>query len=86
METLLGELVKQGLLGLLAAISLWWAWKKDRQMHILYRRWLEKTERQTTKYHELATEVTETIKELARAQADTERTLAKLCRRNGGDP
>jgi hypothetical protein len=78
METLITELVKLGVPGVIAATTLWWAYKKDRQMETVYQHWVKKTERQTTKYHEFSAELTEVMKELANAQERNERTLQQI--------
>ena len=82
MEHLLTELGGQGALGLVAAIALYIAWKKDRQVEalhaeaaktaetneakkeILHDRLTEQASVTADKYHALASELQETLKDL----------------------
>jgi len=64
MEALITDLAGQGLLGLVTAIAVFVAYKKDRQVTALYDRLLEKSSKTAEKYHSLASELQATIKEL----------------------
>ena len=63
-DALLSELFKQGLLGLLAAIALYVAHKKDQQVSNLQKRLFEKSEKDTEKYFQFALEMNNTMKSL----------------------
>ena len=72
-DALIGELFKQGLLGLLAAIALWVAYKKDNQVGNLQRRLIEKSEKDAEKYYQFAMEMNSTMKSLTEAINESER-------------
>jgi len=64
MESLIGDLVSHGPIGLLAAIAIWAYWKKDKQASALYRRLESRAEQMVDRYHTLGTETNETLKAL----------------------
>lgn len=72
MDQLISLLGNHGPMGLVAAVALWWAWKKDRQVSALTRRLIEKSEKDGDKYHQFALEATNTMKALTSAVLDKE--------------
>ena len=65
--SLIKELIAQGGMGLLAAIALYVAYKKDRMVDALYTRLVEKSEKDSDKYQQLAGVQNETMRELTEA-------------------
>lgn len=66
LENVLG-FSEYGVLGMLVIILTIALIKKDRQVTALYSRLVQKAEKDTEKYHELAEELHKTLKELAEA-------------------
>lgn len=67
METVLIEIAKQGGFAFIAAASLWFALKKDRQVSQLYDRLERKSEKYVEKYQSLSRELNDTVSALADA-------------------
>lgn len=66
MEGVLAELAKQGILGLVATLAIYVAWRKDKQVTALYARLENRAEKMMDKYHALASELKMTLHELCR--------------------
>jgi hypothetical protein len=67
MESILIEIAKQGGFAFIAAVSLWFALKKDRQVSQLYDRLERKSEKYVEKYTDLSRELNDTVSALADA-------------------
>lgn len=61
---LLGTFMDQGVLGAVAAIAIFIAWKKDKQVTALYKRLENKSEKSSEKYHNLADELGKTMESI----------------------
>jgi hypothetical protein len=61
------EIAKQGLLGVVAVVAMMIASRKDKQVTALYDRLERKSDKAAEKYHELSTEMNETLKALTDA-------------------
>jgi Zn-dependent M16 (insulinase) family peptidase len=73
MEALIMELAGKGILGVVTAISLFIAYKKDKQVEALYDRLIEKSSKTAEKYHTLASELHETLRDLHASIEDEDR-------------
>jgi len=67
METVLIEIAKQGGFAFVAALAIWFALKKDRQVSQLYDRLERKSEKYVEKYQALSRELNDTVAALADA-------------------
>lgn len=81
MSELLTGLAEQGLLGLATAGALWLAWKKDRQLQVLYMRWLEKADKNNAKSLELVDSMGATLRTMLATQDQIDQRLAEIERR-----
>jgi hypothetical protein len=85
MDAIIAEALKQGVLGFLTAIALWIAWRKDRQVQHLYRRWTVKGDKRAEKYHELGKEMVSTMQDMqhtiTQLHHDLGRRMEDLARR-----
>lgn len=73
MEQLLTELAKSGPFGVITALSLWYAWTKDKQLRKLYEDSLTRTEALNERYHTTLAETSKTIQALTQFEADGDR-------------
>lgn len=64
MEQLLIALLGHGPIGLVAAIALWFAWKKDQEVKKLYHRMISREEKRAQWVHEIFSEVNRTVRML----------------------
>lgn len=53
-DKLIASLIEHGPIGVVAAVSLWWAIKKDRQVASMTKRLVEKAEKDADKYYQFA--------------------------------
>lgn len=72
MEPILTELISTGPIGIIAAIAIWIAWKKDKQVDVLYQRLAEKSEKMVEKYSILGSELNSTLQALVDALDELE--------------
>lgn len=66
-DQILSKFAEHGITGLVAALALWVAWKKDRQVTELQTRLTAQAEKNAEKYHEYAMEQRDTMKALTDA-------------------
>jgi uncharacterized protein YllA (UPF0747 family) len=81
MNDILTGFAEQGVLGLAAAVALWLAWKKDRQLQVLYQRWIEKADRNNSKSLELVDAMGNTLRTMLATQEQIDRRLADIERK-----
>lgn len=62
MEQLLIQLLSHGPIGLVAAIALWFAWSKDKEIKRLYHRMISKEEKRAEWMSKLFSEVNQTVR------------------------
>lgn len=61
MESILAKFAESGILGIVAAAAIWYAWRKDRECKALYEMYIRKNEDMVERYHDLSTELNGTI-------------------------
>lgn len=76
-DPILQKFLEHGILGLIAALAIFVAWKKDRMVHALQDRLIEKTEKDADKYYQFATEMNNTMKALTNAVIDDRRQIQR---------
>ena len=81
MTELVTALLEQGALGATAALALWLAWKKDRQLQVLYLRWIEKADKNNAKSLEIVEAMGDTLRTLLATQDQIDKRLAEIERR-----
>lgn len=64
MEQLIIMLLGHGPIGFVAAIALWFAWKKDQEVKKLYGRMISREEKRAQWVHEIFSEVNQTVRML----------------------
>jgi hypothetical protein len=68
MEHLLQQIAATGLMGLIAALALWVAWKKDAEVRECREKMIAMAEKSAERYHALAHETNQTIAMLAEGE------------------
>jgi hypothetical protein len=70
MDELLRQLAASGPIGIIAAIAIFIAWKKDQQLKALYERTLEKLEADRDRNYRTLKELNQTVGALAEYEAN----------------
>lgn len=83
MESAFQSLMEYGALGVVLVIMIVMLIHKDRQVNALYIRLVEKSERDSEKYHELSSAQSEVIRELAEEVQELHKVLSKEQRGQG---
>lgn len=69
LDPILTKFLEHGVVGLIAALAIWVAFRKDKQVSELQTRLVEQAEKNGQKYHEYAMEQQSTMKALTDAVA-----------------
>jgi len=72
MEELL-KLLAQGPVGIIAALAIWVAWKKDQQLKSLYENTLVRSEKMLDRYHMAVASLNETLHTLVEFEKQNEK-------------
>jgi hypothetical protein len=67
MDEILRVLAEHGIAGVIAAIAIWIAWQKDKQVTSLWGQLVAKSDAMRERYHTLATELNATLEALSEA-------------------